>query len=154
MKTKLIFLCALVIFAMSSCSVVKDGKPTIKQGVYGRVLWLEGNVMPSTDGKSTNAGIPARRTINVYKTTHLNETVGQSPLFDQIKTALVATVKTDANGNFQCELPVGKYAIFTVEEGNQFFANLFDGDGAIAPFEVKAGQLTNYSIQINYKAFY
>ena len=64
----------------------------------------------------------------------------------------MAQLKTNKEGYFQCKLPPGKYSIFTLEEDGKFFANLFDGEGNITPFEVKKGEVTRYDISINYKA--
>ena len=154
MKHTLLFLFIMSSLFFNSCSIVKDGKPSIKQGVFGRVLWLEGNMMPSTTPNSNAGGKPASRTVNIYELTHQTEVEGQSPLFKIVKTKLVASVKSDANGYFQCKLAPGKYSVFTVEDDGQFFANLFEGNGEITPFEIKENQIANYNININYKAFY
>jgi len=153
MKYTIIFLFAVINLSVISCSTIKDGNPTIKQGVFGRVLWLEGNMMPSPDVK-TAGGKPVVRTIHIYRITNTNETVGQSPLFNSVQSKLVATAKTNKDGYFQCELLPGRYSIFTVEEDDKLFANLFEGNGEITPFEVKANQVSTYNININYKAFY
>ncbi|MGF1925619.1 MAG: carboxypeptidase regulatory-like domain-containing protein [Bacteroidia bacterium] len=135
--------------------MVKDGKSDIKQGVFGKVTWMEGNFMPSTDRQDAKISAPAQRTVYIYALTKLSETEGQAPLFSKINKAVVAKVKTNKEGYFQCKLPPGKYSIFTFEtESAQFFANAFDGDGSITPFEVKANEVTTIDININYKAFY
>jgi hypothetical protein len=158
MKYTILFLFAITTFFLSSCSVIKDGKPTISQGVFGRVLFLQGNQMPSPDKKNTG-GKPAMRKILIYELTKLNETEGQSPLFKEIKSRLVATVTSNTEGYFQCKLPIGKYSIFTEEKEADanvklFFANLFEGNGEITPFEVIANKISRYDIKINYKAYY
>lgn len=140
--------------SLASCLTIKDGKPTIKQGVYGRVLWLQGNVMPSPDAPNRGSGKPAERTLHIYEITRLNEADGQAPLFTSVPTKLVATTKTNSEGYFQCKLKPGKYSIFTVEEDGKLFANLFEGNGEITPFEVKANEVVTYHITINHKAFY
>ncbi len=134
--------------------LIKHDQPTIKQGVFGKVLWLEGNVMPSPDAPNRGAGRAAVRTLQIYELTYLNQVEGQSPLFTKINTKLVATVKSNKEGYFQCQLKPGKYSIFTLEDDGHRFANLFEGNGEIAAFEVKAKAVTTYSITINYKAFY
>ncbi len=153
MKYTIIFLFAVINLSIISCSTIKDGSPTIKQGVFGRVMWLEGNMMPSPDVKQTG-GKPAARTVHIYQITNANEAVGQSPLFSSVQTKLVATAKTNKDGYFQCKLLPGRYSIFTAEEDGKLFANLFEGNGEITPFEVKENQVTTYNININYKAFY
>jgi hypothetical protein len=157
MKYTILFLFVINTFWLSSCSIIKDGKPTISQGVFGRVLFLQGNQMPSPD-KKTNGGKPVLRKIHIYQLTTLKETVGESPLFTAVKTKLVATITTNKEGYFQCKLPIGKYSIFTEEEADPlkklFFANLFEGNGEITPFEIEVAKVTNINININYKAFY
>ena len=115
MKYTILFLFAINTFLWSSCAVIKDDKPTISQGVFGRVLFLQGNQMPSPDKKNTG-GNPVIRKILIYELTKLNEMEGQSPLFKKVKSKLVATVTSNSEGYFQCKLPTGKYSIFTEEE--------------------------------------
>jgi hypothetical protein len=108
--------------------------------------------MPSPDRPAHKSSIPAIRTIYIYSITRLDQTEGQAPLFSKINTTLVANVKTDKNGFYQCKLKPGKYSIFTLEDDGHFFANLFNGDRQIAAFEVKANEVTTYDISVNYKA--
>ena len=154
MKYTRIFLLAIFSCSLSFCSSIKDGKSSIKQGVFGRVLWMQGNFMPSPDRPQHNGGKPALRTIYIYAQTKLSATEGESPLFSKINNDLVAQLKTNKTGYFQCKLPPGKYSIFTLEEDGKFFANLFDGEGNITPFEVKEGSVTTHNISVNYKAAY
>ncbi len=114
---------------------------------------MEGNFMPSPDRQPAKESKSAIRTVYIYPLTQLNEIEGgAAPLFTMINKAVIAKVKTNKEGYFQCKLAPGRYSIFTAEEGGKFFANLFDGEGNIAPFEVKAGEVTRYDISINYKA--
>jgi hypothetical protein len=158
MKYTILFLFAIATLSFNSCTVMKEGKPAIRQGVFGRVLFIQGNQMPSPDQK-TSSGKPVVRKIHIYELTTLKETTGQSPLFDEIKSKLVATTTSNSEGYFQCKLPIGKYSIFTVEEEageskKVFFANLFEGNGEITPFEIFDGKVVNYNININHKAYY
>ncbi len=139
---------------MYACIATKSGSYTIKQGVSGKVSWLQGNVMPSPDLPSTGAGKPIKRIIKIYRQTNLNQVIGESPLFNFVNTKLVKTVKTDESGFYQAKLLPGKYSIFTVEEGDQLFANSFNSEGLITTFEVKLNEVVNFNIMINYKAFY
>ncbi len=152
MKYTRLFLFAMLCCSFSFCSSVKDGKSSIHQGVFGKVIWLQGNFMPSPDRQSTKNGSAAQRTIYIYSLTKFGETQGESPLFLTINTPLVAKVKTNKEGYFQCKLAPGRYSIFTLEEDGKFFANISDGEGNITPFEVKVGEVTTNDISINYKA--
>ena len=152
MKYTRLFLFTMLCCSLSFCASVKDGQASIKQGIFGRVLWQQGNFMPSPDRPQQKGSVPAVRIVYIYKLTKLSETVGESPLFSKINTQLVAKVNTNKEGYFQCKLTPGKYSIFTLEEDGKFFANLFDGDGNVAPVEVKVGEITKYDINVNYKA--
>jgi hypothetical protein len=154
MKYTRLFLFALLSTSLSFCNTIRDGKSTIRQGVFGKVLWLEGNFMPSPDKPKARDGVPALRTVYIYELTKLGNVEGDAPLFAKINKSVIAKVKTNKEGFFQCKLKPGKYSIFTLEEDGKFFANLFEGDGSIASFEVKEGQVTTYDININYKAAY
>ncbi len=153
-KYSRLFLFVLLCFTLNSCSAVKNGEPSIKQGVFGKVLWLEGNFMPSLGKPNQKTITPAVRTVYIYRLTKLSETEGELPLFSKINNVLVAKVKTNKEGFFQRKLPPGKYSIFTLEDNGKFFASLSDGDGNIAPFEVKPGEVARYDVNINYKAAY
>jgi len=154
MKYTIIFLFAMITFSISSCTSLKGGKPTIKQGVFGRVLWKEGNAMPSLGGPKISDGKPVPRVVQIYEVAKASDADGQSPLFRSIKTKLIATVRTNAEGYFQYELALGSYSIFTVEEDGQLFSSLGNMNGEIGSFEVKANEVTHYNIVVNYKAFY
>ncbi len=154
MKYTTIILFTIITFAISSCSIAKNDKSSIKQGVSGKVLWKQGNSMPSPGAIKPNNGSPIERTIQIYEVAKFSDAEGESPLFKNLRTKLVATVKSTADGYFQCKLPVGTYSIFTVEEGNQLFASLSNGQGEVASFEVRENEVTNYDIVVNYKAFY
>lgn len=154
MKYTTLFLFMVLSFSFVKCKTLQKGRPSIKQGVYGQVTLLKGNVMPSPDAPKRNLGKGVLRTVYIYERTSLKQTVGEAPLFTAIQTKLVAKVKTTKEGYFQCKLLPGKYSIFTAEPDGKLFANLFEGDGSIAAFEVKANEVTNYAIKINYMAFY
>lgn len=149
-----LFLFAILCCSLSFCSAVKNGEPSIKQGIFGKVLWLEGNFMPSIGQSSQKTITPTMRTVYIYKRTKVSETEGEMPLFSKINSVLVAKVKTNKEGFFQCKLAAGTYSIFTLESNGKFFASVTDGDGNIAPVEVRDGEVTKYEVNINYKAAY
>lgn len=154
MKYTTISLLVIISFTLSSCGSVRDGHYSIKQGVFGKVVWVQGNMMPSPDLPTSGNGKPARRTIKIYKHATFNQVNGEAPLFESIKTKLIRTVKSDENGYYQAKLLPGKYSIFTLEEDGKLFANLFDGEGLISAFEVKFDEVVTFDIKINYKAHY
>lgn len=147
--------CLLLLLAVfGACSVARNNQAAVQQGVSGQVVWTEGNQMPSIGTTRTSGSKPVVRSVRIYELTNNSQVKGAAPLFDSVNSKLVSTVKTDRAGHFQCQLPAGRYSIFTVEEGDKLFASLGDGDGHIAPFEVKANEVTKYDININYRAAY
>lgn len=139
---------------MYACIATKSGAYTIKQGVSGKVSLLQGNAMPSPDLPATGAAKAVERTIKIYRQTNLNQVIGEGTLFKQVNAKLVKTLRTDENGFYQAKLFPGSYSIFTVEDGDQLFANSFDSKGSIATFEVKPNEVSIFNILINYKAYY
>lgn len=136
------------------CSLQKDGMPKTKQGIYGSVNWLQGNMMPSPDEPRSVDGSPIERQLNIYEVVTLEQTEGQAPLFTKINGKLVKTVKSNAKGFYECELPVGTYSVFTVEPEGVFFANSFDGKGQINAVTIERDSVLKFDVQINYKAAY
>ena len=151
MKYLGLFLVAILV-VNSSCTAMKDGKPTIKQGVYGKLIWQEGNRMPSPDAPSLGMGKPVQKKISIYELTNLNQVSGTAPLFSANRAKLVAETISSKEGDFECKLEPGLYSIFTEEPNQLLFANSFNGQGDIMRFEIKKGQLTQVNIIINCKA--
>lgn len=143
-----------VLLALSfSCKTTKNNGT----GILGQVFWLEGNQMPqvAAEGNITERPVKKgiKRTIKIHELTHINQARLGDALFGDIETPLVREIETDESGNFSIALPPGKYSIFTVEETG-YFANIFDLDSYINPFEVKDGEWTQADILINYAAAY
>jgi len=147
----------LVIFLIFSCSI--NQKVSGQQGISGKVIWLEGNLMPSIGDSANNKiqarGIPIQRTILIYKAVKRSDTEsGVSPSFYSIvKSKLIRKIKTDKTGSFKANLDPGKYSIF-VQEEDGLFANVYDGEGFINPVTVENGKFTGIVIKVNYKAAY
>jgi hypothetical protein len=149
---KIAFLCFLI--PLMSCSVQKEGTPKIKQGVFGSVTWVEGNMMPSPDAPKSAGKKGVEREIQIYEVVTFKDVKGEAPLFEKVIGKLVKTVKSNAKGFYECELPVGQYSVFTVEEGTKLFANNSDGEGKINSVKIENGKVVQLDIQINYKAAY
>lgn len=148
----LIFSAMIVLAALNrSC------EPTIKQGLAGEVRWLEGNLMPSigeeAEARPDRKGKPVQRELHIYELTTMDEAKAEGTFFRDIKSLLVKTVSSNKDGCFQVELPVGRYSVF-VQEDEGLFANIFDGEGNINPVTIKEGEVTEVTIEINYRAAY
>jgi hypothetical protein len=142
---------------IAACSVAMKNNQS--QGITGKIVWLEGNLMPAigdTTMAQRMAGRPVQRTIYIYEPTvgdETEKTQDAGMFYSKIHTKLVKKVNTDGKGTFRIVLPPGKYSVFVLEEKG-FFANIFDGEGYINPVIVEAGKFTEMVIKVNYMAFY
>lgn len=125
-----------------------------RSGIKGHVYIITGNQMPSPD-RPPSAPRGMQTNLYVYALTNASQVtrVGNTAFYSQINTPLIATVKTDANGAFTVKLPPGSYSLF-VKKGDNFYANLFDGDNNIYPVEVVNGQMTEVEFKADYDAVY
>lgn len=142
---------------IAACSVAMKNNQS--QGITGKIVWLEGNLMPAigdTNIAQRMAGRPVQRTLYIHEPTAGDETEktqDSGMFYSKINTRLVKKVKTDVNGTFRVVLPAGKYSVFVLEEKG-FFANIFDVEGHINPVIVEAGKFRVMEIKVNYMAFY
>lgn len=122
------------------------------QGICGKVIWVEGNQMPGPGKKSTaNPGV--ERELHVYEAVTSHQAGQANGFYTDIKTKLIAKVKSKADGTFKIKLSPGVYSVFT-KESEGLFANTFDQNGVINAVVVDKGKFTKTDIIINYKAAY
>lgn len=112
------------------------------------------NDNPTNTSANKEGGKRIERTVYIYAVTTGAQAEGEGPLYKAVHQPLIAKVKTDARGFYQCKLPPGTYSVFTGEENGQFFASLSNGKGELNPVEVIAGKVTVCDIVVNYKAVY
>jgi hypothetical protein len=135
---------------------------TISRGVYGNVLFTEGNCMPLIIDTTPPNGLQCRtypvvRKVRIYKYTQQKDAI-QPPssmsgeFYSRFRTLLVAEIETDICGFFQISLPQGKYSMAVVENG-LLYANGSDSQGGIHPFTVGNGVIRT-DLNITYKAIY
>lgn len=122
-----------------------------RQGICGRVTWVEGNQMPGPGSRPKPQGVI--REIHVYEITTASQVTRTGGLFSEVKSKLVAQAFSKADGSYKISLPPGEYSVFTKEEQG-LFANIYDHKGAINPVVVERGKFTTLNISINYKAAY
>lgn len=130
----------------------------IEQGIKGKLIWLEGNLMPAIVEEGEEAppapeGSPVQREVHIYQLTHRNEADYQEGFFSNIREELVKVVESNEQGIFTVALEPGKYSVF-VKEPQGLYASRFDGEGHIQPVKVEENEVTNITIRIDYKAFY
>ena len=129
-----------------------EEKVTISQGIWGDVWFWEGNFMePCPTGIVTAVS----REMRIHELTSRDDVESAwgigSPFYSEIRTELVATVRSGDDGFFQVELPVGWYSVFAVED-TLFYANRGDGVGNIYPVEVLEGEVTGVLFDVDYLA--
>jgi len=153
---------SILTLLLLSCTAERhstSGNHPIAQGVTGRVIFWEGDFMPGMDreGRPDGRGgrkIPVVRDIYIHALTNMSmveQAPDYSPFYSRINSELVAQTRSDSTGAFQVELPPGRYSCF-VKEDSMLYANMFDGDGNILPFEVRKDSVTHITIDITYEA--
>ncbi|HLU89220.1 MAG TPA: carboxypeptidase-like regulatory domain-containing protein [Cyclobacteriaceae bacterium] len=148
---KRIFTVLILLILLGSCK----SSQMSGQGIQGQVFWVAGNQMPQANDRGVNPEekVPVQRTLRIHELTHINQARLGDALFGDIETPLIEEVKTDEEGRFSVKLPAGRYTVFTVEKSG-YFANVFDLDSYINPYEVKEGEWTKAEILINYEGAY
>ena len=150
-KTTLFLICT--IFSLTSCSAqLKKGAFSVKEGITGKVIWKQGNHMPSPDRVNKSNGKGVKKELYIFKPINVARVIQKNSFFEINETPVAKTESTE-NGFFEISLPPGKYSVFTKEEQG-FFANRFDGDGNINVVEVMPGKPAYLLITIDYKASY
>jgi hypothetical protein len=126
---------------------VATGPNQIKQGITGKIYLRRGNQMPSP-GQTTSQGKPVKRTVLIYELTKREQATENGTHYTNIKTKLIAKSQSNDAGYYSIALPPGYYSVF-VDDGDQLYANSFDGKGNINPVEVKANSVTTLNLIIN-----
>jgi len=149
-----LFVIIIGIACLSGCknpqSMFSQG---ISQGISGRVLWYEGDLMPGID-KPPAEGKPIKREIHIYEATKLEDAdVSDGQFYSNLKTKLVFSVISDEEGKFMAALDPGTYSVF-VKEPKGLFANSFDQNGIINPVTVSPNELVQVRIRVDYMAAY
>lgn len=154
-KVLILTLLSIPLLMVSSCKPMKksDG-----QGLQGKITWLEGNQMPmmSEEGESSQVnpkGEPVKRMVLIYPLTKLSDAQLEGSLFTRVKGEAIATVESNAEGEYAVSLAPGNYSVF-IQEEEGLFANMFDGNGNIQPVQIKKNEWTTLDIIVNYKAFF
>jgi len=150
--TCLILIATVTILMTASCKILKNGdSQNLRQGVEGYIYELTGNQMPMK-GKPTNSNKHGvKREIYIYKAASLQQTQGNTPLFDQVNTLLVFKTMSDRNGHYKANLPQGTYSVFVKENGKLFAAET-DGSDILNPVTVTSNTTTHRNITITVNA--
>jgi hypothetical protein len=153
MKFYTALLCAAMLTLFCSCSTQKNQNGVVTQGIKGNITLSEGNMMPGPD-KKEGLKKAVQRTVLFYSVATGSQATGQAPLFESVKTKLVAKVESDSAGFYQCNLKPGRYSVLTLEKSGKFFSGLSNDNTELSPVEVLENAVAVYNIQINYNAVY
>ncbi len=128
---------------------------SVETGVWGEVLWLEGNHQP---GAGTGTSMPISREVRVYEVVTMNDAVEAADrpdaysVYDSISGTLVDSTTSDDQGFYEIELSAGTYSVFVEDEGD-WYCNSFNADG-MCVVEVSEGETVEFNIRIDYAAAY
>ncbi len=161
---------AAMAFLLGACGITdpcgrrQAGEPvtervSIDQGVWGRVLFLEGNFMPVANGCSSGRVYPVSRMVYIFEPVTRQELVavgGESTLYAEVPALAVDSVRSDADGFYQLDLPPGLYSILVREDSAYFVNGYSDTEVGLTaqPVRVETGRTVQRSIEIDYKAAY
>jgi len=136
-----------------SCGIDRPG-PTIHlgQGLIGVVCFWKGDFMPSPDPTSGTI-LPVARTVEIYAAARDADTVNVpgTMFISAVKTPLIATTTSGADGWFSVALPPGTYSVF-VREPQGLYANGWNDAGIITPVEVVAGAAVRAQFNVDYES--
>jgi hypothetical protein len=130
-------------------------KISITEGIWGTLVQIEGNCMPTTSENSSCKQYPIKREIVIYEYTTLADVVESPtslPFFEKVYTKLIATTISDNEGFFQVKLAPGKYSIF-VKEKQLLYANTFGEQGGISPIIIEPSKVSENNLNIDYAAW-
>ena len=133
----------------------------ISQGLYGTILFWEGDFMPTYPEYPPGGYIyPVVRDVCIFDRVLYDDVewsyVEIEPgiyayLAVDVPASLIEVVKSDDNGHFEAELAPGMYSVFVREHG-YYYANLVDNGGYVFPATVREGGTTEIEFDITYMA--
>ena len=128
-----------------------ENQVTITQGIWGNVWFWEGDFQPlCPSGKVT----PVVREIYVHKGTPVDSVDHNEdgPFLTNIKTELIAVVRSNSTGFFQVALDTGAYSFF-IKEDSLYYAGGGDRN-FLQPGYVNENSVSKVQLDITYNAAY
>jgi hypothetical protein len=130
---------------------------TIQEGVWGQVWLWRGNFEPRPVGAGCTSGTidAVDRWVLIYEptpTTHATR-AGTGGFYSSVQTALVDSVRSDAQGFFQRPLAPGSYSLF-VRVDSLLYANQISGPphaGILGRVHVESGAVTRIQLDIEHE---
>ncbi|MBI1286042.1 MAG: hypothetical protein GC178_00525 [Flavobacteriales bacterium] len=150
----------ILILLVTSCSrdeeitqnMVYDQYVTIDQGIWGSVIYREGNWMPPV-GKNA-IWYPVERDVLFCRPINiLMEELPQNLSKEIIDEHLIFVTRSDHRGFYEMNLPTGLYTVL-VKEDTMYYFNYMDGQGNLSPVNVDTNATTPLHLIIDYNAVY
>jgi hypothetical protein len=142
----------LLLFAIFTACKPSQSRKSF-QGICGTVIFKSGNYMPGPDRPQPKAQ-PVVRDVLIYELTKIDQAeAAEDGFYSKLKTKLIKKVKSDKDGQFCVDLPVGSYSIF-VQEEKGLYANLSDGQNNIFPVTVEKNRRSTIMFDISYQAVF
>lgn len=126
----------------------------MRQGIRGKVLWVEVNPTAKTVTSEQITKVPVQKEIYIYDLSRITDAgFNQGVFFEDMTTNLITVVRSDPSGMFEVQLDEGKYSVF-VREDVGLYASKIDEEGYILPVEVEKGKITEIEIEVDFFTIY
>ena len=164
MKQLAIVLVSLVL--MSSAYAQRHSRKKVaqyvpKQGICGTVHEKRGNHMPGVDSPGVDSAKPAatgslvEREVLIFPLLNMSQVdMGDNGFINSVGDAKpIKTIRSDKNGKFCVDLPVGRYSVM-VREPKGLYANLSDTQNNIFPVNVQKNRQSTIKVEITHQAVF
>lgn len=125
---------------------------SFKQGIEGKLIWVEGNQMPGPKRQPVEQKGVSRE-VYVYPVLTMADVKMEGVFVSEVNKPVYKKLQSDSSGKFIINLPPGVYSILIKEDAG-LFVNSFDVKQQLNPITVNSGQVTRVEIIINYNAAY
>lgn len=135
----------IVLIVLSACSP--------KATIYGRVVRIAGNQMPSPDLAPREP--KGFKTIvyffEPFMATNIN---GKNGIFSQTGSREIARIQSNEDGYFKTRLLPGRYSVLIAKDSLLFYSNIQDGNGFVNTYEFTKGKKYNIRLLADWDAAY
>jgi hypothetical protein len=121
-------------------------KPTITQGIYGKVILITGDCMPGDSIENRCFRTPVSRAIYVRETVTMYDMEIQ---YLKNKSNLIKEADSNIKGFYEIELSVGTYSMFVEDEGREYCAGMYLAVDKACQIIIEDG-LTEFNITIDH----
>lgn len=135
-----------------------QSEPTIKTGIYGKVLEWKGDFMPGPEPPTgtvtpleTELFIFDKLTFDAAKSARAEE-FSMFWNIEDLEPCPIAVISTNEEGFFELELEPGTYSGMIKANDTQLYINLFGGDeGILGPIYLEEGALHEQNFDLDFE---